>query len=233
MVLPPSGNYISLSNIQSEFGGTNPVFLSEYYTGGGYTEGVTGIPSTGAIFFSQFAGKSKPDLGPITNLVQNASFTSTANWTSSAGWGATDTHSQLFGSSKPSYKTGDSTSTYPSYLMFSYPQQPVQTVTQTISLTSPKEAYTFSFYVRANPNLEKSDKYYAHASFKNASGAEIQKIGVLTLTDIHWQNPWEEKTFTTTVSMMAATSVTITLSGYDVGFWNGNYGPQFTNVTVG
>lgn len=61
MVLPSSG-YISLSNIQAEFGGDNPVFISEYYTNasGAYTSGVSGIPASGSvILLSNFYGKSK------------------------------------------------------------------------------------------------------------------------------------------------------------------------------
>ena len=51
MVLQSSGA-ISLSNIQNEFGGTNPISLSEYYGA------ASGIPSSGQINFSDFHGKS-------------------------------------------------------------------------------------------------------------------------------------------------------------------------------
>lgn len=59
MVLPSSGK-LSLYNIQLEFGGTNPVSLSEYYQNNAsrYTAGVSGIPNSGAqISFSQFYNK--------------------------------------------------------------------------------------------------------------------------------------------------------------------------------
>lgn len=65
MVLQSTGT-ISLSNIQTEFGGTNPIFLSEYYANSvtGYTSGVTGIPNSTtnpstSILLSQFYGKAK------------------------------------------------------------------------------------------------------------------------------------------------------------------------------
>ena len=51
MVLQSSGA-ISLLNIQNEFGGTNPISLSEYYGA------ASGIPSSGQINFSDFYGKS-------------------------------------------------------------------------------------------------------------------------------------------------------------------------------
>ena len=61
MVLQNTGP-ISFSQIQSEFGGTNPISLSEYYTNANptYTTGITGIPSLGAqIKASHFYGKAK------------------------------------------------------------------------------------------------------------------------------------------------------------------------------
>jgi hypothetical protein len=63
MTLPTSGP-ISLSAIQTEFGGTAPTSLSEYYAGGAYvpagTSGTNGpVPSSGAISLSNFYGTSK------------------------------------------------------------------------------------------------------------------------------------------------------------------------------
>lgn len=57
MVLQSSG-VIKFSEIQTEFGGTNPINLTEYYTSG-YSSGVTGIPASGQISISQFYGKAK------------------------------------------------------------------------------------------------------------------------------------------------------------------------------
>ena len=60
MTLPSSGA-LSLSQIQSEFGGSNPISLSEYYRGGGLVpvHGNTGnIASSGLISVSQFYGQS-------------------------------------------------------------------------------------------------------------------------------------------------------------------------------
>jgi len=53
MTLPSSGP-LSLSDIQGEFGGSNPISLSEYYAGGGLvpsgTSGTYGaVPSSGTI----------------------------------------------------------------------------------------------------------------------------------------------------------------------------------------
>jgi hypothetical protein len=62
MVLPASGNQILFSQIQTEMGGTNPIYLSEYYANAssGYCSGVTGIPNSGSVITcSQFQGKSK------------------------------------------------------------------------------------------------------------------------------------------------------------------------------
>jgi hypothetical protein len=56
MALPSSGA-ISLANIQTEFGGSNPISLSEYYQGGGIIgSGVytNNIPTSGAIQLDDF-----------------------------------------------------------------------------------------------------------------------------------------------------------------------------------
>jgi hypothetical protein len=51
MVLQSSGA-ISLNDIQTEFGGTNPIGINEYY------DAADGVPNSGAISFDQFYGKS-------------------------------------------------------------------------------------------------------------------------------------------------------------------------------
>jgi hypothetical protein len=51
MTLPTSGA-ISLDDIQNEFGGANPISLSEYY------DAASGIPASGTISINDFRGKS-------------------------------------------------------------------------------------------------------------------------------------------------------------------------------
>jgi hypothetical protein len=59
MALQSSGA-ISLANIQSEFGGSNPISLSEYYRNGAYvTSNNTGVPTSGTIQLDDFYGASK------------------------------------------------------------------------------------------------------------------------------------------------------------------------------
>ena len=60
MALPTSGA-LTLANIQTEFGGTNPIALGEYYAGGGLvpagTSGTYGaVPSSGALSVQNFYG---------------------------------------------------------------------------------------------------------------------------------------------------------------------------------
>lgn len=62
MALPTSGP-LSLANIQTEFGGANPISLSEYYAGGSLvpagTTGTNGaVPSSGTISIANFYGTS-------------------------------------------------------------------------------------------------------------------------------------------------------------------------------
>lgn len=63
MTLVSSGA-ISLSDIQTEFGGSNPASLSEYYRGGSYVSDHAGtylIPTSGAIGMDDFYGASATD----------------------------------------------------------------------------------------------------------------------------------------------------------------------------
>jgi len=63
MTLQSSGA-ISLANIQTEFGGVNPISLSEYYRGGGYTTANnTGVPTSGTISISNFYGTALASSG--------------------------------------------------------------------------------------------------------------------------------------------------------------------------
>lgn len=62
MTLPSSGA-LALSQVQTEFGGANPIAFSEYYAGGSYvvngTSGVNGaVPTSGALSMSKFYGTS-------------------------------------------------------------------------------------------------------------------------------------------------------------------------------
>ena len=56
MAMPIAYNPISLVQIQSEFGGSNPIALAaEYYRGAGYTtENNTNVPTSGTIALSNF-----------------------------------------------------------------------------------------------------------------------------------------------------------------------------------
>ena len=70
MALQSSGP-ISLADIQTEFGGSNPIGLNEYY-------GVdTGIPSSGQISIGDFYGATNTPWAPT----QSTTLTSSQSWT--------------------------------------------------------------------------------------------------------------------------------------------------------
>lgn len=69
MPTPVSGLPISFSDIQTEFGGADPIGIEEYYQNAAisYTSGVAGIPNVNAIIsMEMFYGKSKPAAPPST-----------------------------------------------------------------------------------------------------------------------------------------------------------------------
>jgi hypothetical protein len=68
MALPASGP-LSLSDIQAEFGGTNPISISEYYKGGAFvltTDFAPNVPTSGTINISDFYGARKTTLTTLT-----------------------------------------------------------------------------------------------------------------------------------------------------------------------
>lgn len=66
MPLQSSGP-ISLANLQTEFGGANPISISEYYRGGGLVSAgaSSSIPTSGAISLSNFYGGSGVPSGTV------------------------------------------------------------------------------------------------------------------------------------------------------------------------
>lgn len=109
MALQSSGT-ISLSQVQTEFGGANPIGMSEYYAGGvnvpGSTSGVNGaVPASGTISMSKFYGTSDVSFNPSGGtsagtavfLYDSNSLSATVtitcnqsatwNWTLTAGYG--------------------------------------------------------------------------------------------------------------------------------------------------
>lgn len=85
MPLPTSGP-LTLAQIQTEFGGSNPISLSEYYAGGGLvpagTSGTYGaVPSSGAISIRNFYGTSNAvisftddNVSAVGNTAQSAGY---------------------------------------------------------------------------------------------------------------------------------------------------------------
>lgn len=86
MTLPTSGA-ISLSSLQSEFGGSNPISLSEYYAGGSYvpsgTSGTNGaVPSSGTNSLSKYYGATS---APTIQLFNASMYPSAPDTTSARG----------------------------------------------------------------------------------------------------------------------------------------------------
>lgn len=85
MALQTSGA-ISLADIQTEFGGSNPISLSEYYAGGSYvpssSSGTYGsVPTSGAISFQIFYGTTKATTEIFSYTGSAQTFTMTVNKT--------------------------------------------------------------------------------------------------------------------------------------------------------
>jgi hypothetical protein len=78
MPLPSSGP-LTLANIQTEFGGSNPISLSEYYAGGSLvaagTSGTYGaVPSSGAISIRNFYGTTAVTIDFLDKFISGTAF---------------------------------------------------------------------------------------------------------------------------------------------------------------
>ena len=95
MALQTSGP-ISLSQVQGEFGGSNPISLSEYYRGGAYTtSNNTSVPTSGPISLGNFYGATKQVT--VTYYVIGGGGAGGQGWGTSGG-SASGTASSLSGS---------------------------------------------------------------------------------------------------------------------------------------
>ena len=73
MALPISGP-LSLTDIQTEFGGSNPIGINEYYAGGGLvppgTSGTNGaVPSSGAISINKLKVENAESMLTTNDLI--------------------------------------------------------------------------------------------------------------------------------------------------------------------
>ena len=84
MTLPASGT-ITLAQIQTEFGGSNPIGLNEYYRNGAYvTPNNTSVPTSGAITLSNFYNAVRQFEYTISSNQQQLTINNT--WLTGVGW---------------------------------------------------------------------------------------------------------------------------------------------------
>ena len=96
MTLQSSGA-ISLANVQSEFGSSNPIGINEYYRGGSNvpnSSANSSIPTSGTISLSNFYGGVAATADNTFTLVVGANIVS-SKFASSSEYGAADTSSIL------------------------------------------------------------------------------------------------------------------------------------------
>ena len=107
MAIPASGP-ISLITIQTEFGGSAPTSLNEYYAGGAYvpagTSGTYGaVPSSGEISLRNFYGTSNGPPVPVSYANLNLRAYALAN-----GWDGVSAYTATFGANVTIYSTSTS-----------------------------------------------------------------------------------------------------------------------------
>ena len=106
MALPSSGT-ISLNDIQTEFGGTNPISISEYYRGGSFmSDNNSNVPTSGTIDLADFHGSVLAN--SITYEIIGGGGEGAGGYTGQ-GNGSAGTDSSLASSSGTSFTTVTST----------------------------------------------------------------------------------------------------------------------------
>lgn len=173
MVLQSTGT-ISLSKIQTEFGGTNPILLSEYFANSatGYTTGVTGIPNSTtnpstSIKLSQFYGKAKQSA--ITWQYFNNSYCSSGEYASRYYFSKSTTSMQDILNTV--IKT-------PSYIaVFVYDGPEISAGTWEVSFVSASNTVTLMYnrYGSMTPYNPNNRYIYVHINRATAAGVYVTK----------------------------------------------------------
>jgi hypothetical protein len=90
--MPISSSTVSFNDIQTEFGGANPISIDEYYNiSGKYCLGVTGIPTSGQISINNFRGKSKIQSVPVSSGIPTSVQTNYSGTFAAIPWGLGNT----------------------------------------------------------------------------------------------------------------------------------------------
>jgi len=108
MALQSTG-IISLNDIQNEFGGANPINLSEYYRGGIYVPDISQnntIPSSGQISVSDFYGASAGFVMTVTEGSDVSPFSEQYGYYVGSNFNGTPNYSSQWGSVSPTQYNG-------------------------------------------------------------------------------------------------------------------------------
>jgi hypothetical protein len=170
MTLPTSGP-LSLNDIQTEFGGANPIGINEYYAGGSLvpagTSGTYGaVPSSGAISIQNFYGTASVTYPYVENVFASYAYTGTgASQTITTG---VDT---LNGFNYSSIFLKQRTSTGDSYY-YTVPDSSLSTNTTAAAVSTSNIVTAFTttgFTLGSSSTLNGSGAYYGSSTFKIAS----------------------------------------------------------------
>ncbi len=180
MPLPSSGP-LALSQIQTEFGGSNPISLSEYYAGGSFVPaGTTGtfgaVPSSGTISIRNFYGTSNAVVDFNNRFIGGSNFTS-----SNAGY-------QIVGTSGGGLVAGNNYE----FTNFSAPYGPIQWITP----TSPAANYEVRATLTGGPLATGTVNAWVAVSGNPAWSVEAFGSGASTYAELSFE---VRRTGTTTV----------------------------------
>jgi hypothetical protein len=122
MALPGSGT-LSLSQIRDEFGGSNPVSMSDYYRSGPYvTTNNTAVPTSGAISITNFYGAAAQFSFTISAFSNYSTPQDLRTLAINAGWNQSDylvvTNNTIFSSNTTSTAALTISGSFPNGVLF-------------------------------------------------------------------------------------------------------------------
>ena len=211
---------LSLSEIQAEFGGNNPIGLDEYYAGNGrvnpgtvgYPSGsAVAIPSSGAISISNFYGASAE---PSAVALANYFWDNRANLVRYGDEGGLQ------------YYPGD-------YFVQNRPNaRYVNSVTNTWTYANSSLPITSSFFTMVSISVGKINNYPSISAYANASGPLLQQYGpfayigdsrVATLVGNGYGLQAITQTYQGQINTVTSNAITSSHGGGNGGVWNHSY----------
>jgi hypothetical protein len=174
--------------------------------------------------------KHQSSIAP-TQLLLNSNFDNgTTNWTASGGFGSY------------SYTSSNQVAVLNGVLYFTYVNRTVSQSVSVSDIISDVNIFTAVVNIKHRekgdaPTYTQIDKYSFEVIFKNSSGVTVTSKRTPSVGQQNAPQNFTDVTLILNRSEISSTfntisTVQVSISGIDTGFWNGNHGPMVDYVTL-